>query len=122
MRRDLQRLQDILEALDSVTNMIGGYTEAGFVANQTLCYAVAHRLTVVGEAVARGINIGDVRALQIPIPSHEEQRQIIRRIETAFDRINRSSAVETARACTLLDRLEQATLAKVFRGDLAGQS
>jgi len=53
MRRDLQRLQDILEALDSVTNMIGGYTEAGFLANQTLCYAVAHRLTVVGEGVAR---------------------------------------------------------------------
>jgi len=53
MRRDRQRLQDILEALDSVARMTGGYSEAGFVANETLCYAVAHRLTVVGEAAAR---------------------------------------------------------------------
>jgi uncharacterized protein with HEPN domain len=53
MRRDLQRLQDIVEALDSVTAMIGGHSEASFLQNDTLRYAVAHRLTVVGEAAAR---------------------------------------------------------------------
>lgn len=53
MRRDEQRLSDILEALDWITIAIAGRTEAGFVAHETLCYAVAQRLTMVGEAVAR---------------------------------------------------------------------
>jgi uncharacterized protein with HEPN domain len=53
MRRDRQRLYDILEALDSVGKMIAGRTETEFLADETLCYAVAQRLTVVGEAVAR---------------------------------------------------------------------
>jgi uncharacterized protein with HEPN domain len=53
MRRDRQRLIDILEALDWIAKAISGRTEAEFLANETLCYAVAQRLTVVGEAVAR---------------------------------------------------------------------
>jgi type I restriction enzyme S subunit len=78
----------------------------------------AMQLAIKGVAV-RGINIGDVRALQIPIPSFEEQREIVKRIIAAFDRINRLSKVETARAASLLDRLEQATLAKAFCGELS---
>ena len=53
MRRDKQRLSDILEALDWISKAIAGRTEAGFAADETLCYAVAQRLTTVGEAVAR---------------------------------------------------------------------
>ncbi len=53
MRRDEQRLSDILEALEWITKATAGRTEAGFVADETLCYAVAQRLTMVGEAVAR---------------------------------------------------------------------
>jgi uncharacterized protein with HEPN domain len=53
MRRDAERLQDILEALDSVAQIIAGRTEAEFLSNTILCYAVAHRLTVVGEAAGR---------------------------------------------------------------------
>jgi uncharacterized protein with HEPN domain len=53
MRRDAERLQDILESLDSVADMIKGRTETEFLADMTLCYAVAHRLTVVGEAAGR---------------------------------------------------------------------
>ena len=53
MRRDEQRLSDILEALDWIARAIAGKTEAGFLADETLCYAVAQRLTTVGEAVAR---------------------------------------------------------------------
>jgi len=53
MRRDLERLNDILEALDSLAGMIAGLTEADFLADETLCYAVAQRLTVIGEAAAR---------------------------------------------------------------------
>ena len=53
MRRDEQRLSDILEALDWITKAIVGRTEEDFVADETLCFAVAQRLTMIGEAVAR---------------------------------------------------------------------
>jgi uncharacterized protein with HEPN domain len=53
MRRDQQRLSDILEALDWIAKAISGRTEAEFLADETLCYAVAQKLTVIGEAVAR---------------------------------------------------------------------
>ena len=53
MRRDRQRLHDILEALDWVARVIAKKTEAGFLADETLCYAAAQKLTIVGEAVAK---------------------------------------------------------------------
>jgi uncharacterized protein with HEPN domain len=53
MRRDRQRLNDILEALDWIAKAAAGRTEAEFLADEVLCYAVAQRLTVIGEAAAR---------------------------------------------------------------------
>ena len=53
MRRDPQRLNDILEALDWISKAVAAQTEADFLADETLCYAVAQKLTIVGEAVAR---------------------------------------------------------------------
>ena len=53
MRRDEQRLVDILEALDSVAKITLGLSESAFLADDTVRFAVAHRLTVAGEAVAR---------------------------------------------------------------------
>jgi len=53
MRRDDQRLIDIIDALDWIAKAVSGKTEADFVADETLCYAVAQRLTTVGEAVAK---------------------------------------------------------------------
>lgn len=53
MRRDQQRLTDILEALDWIAKSTSNLTEAEFVGDETLCFAVTQRLTVVGEAVAR---------------------------------------------------------------------
>ena len=53
MRRDEQRLADILEALDWIAKAISGRTEAEFLADETLCYAIAQKLTIIGEAVAR---------------------------------------------------------------------
>ena len=53
MRRDHQRLLDIIEALDSLGRMIDGRTESEFLSDETLRFAAAHSLTVVGEAVAR---------------------------------------------------------------------
>ena len=53
MRRDRQRLQDILDALNSVIDMIGEKTQDEFLQDEVLRYAVAHQLTVVGEAASR---------------------------------------------------------------------
>jgi uncharacterized protein with HEPN domain len=53
MRRDRQRLHDILEGLDWIARALSGRTEADFLQDETLCYAVAQKLTIVGEAVAR---------------------------------------------------------------------
>ena len=52
MRRDRQRLDDILEALDSLARIIQGSDEAGFLSDEVVRYAVVQRLTVVGEAAA----------------------------------------------------------------------
>lgn len=53
MRRDRQRLADILEALDWIAKAISGRTEVDFLADETLSCAVAQKLTIIGEAAAR---------------------------------------------------------------------
>lgn len=77
------------------------------------------RGSVKGVAV-RGINIGDVRALQIPLPSRPEQDEIVRRIETLLslaDRVAANHDAAVRRAAGLTPTL----LAKAFRGELAPQ-
>jgi len=74
---------------------------------------------VKGVAV-RGINIGDVRALQVPLPSRQEQVEIVRRGESLFTYANRLEARYTA-ARAHVERLTQALLAKAFRGELVPQ-
>ncbi len=46
MRRDDQRLGDILEALDWIAKAVRNKTESDFLADETLCYAAAQRLTM----------------------------------------------------------------------------
>lgn len=58
--------------------------------------------------------------LDIRLANIDEQDEIIRHIEVAFARIDRTAA-ETSRAAALLNRLDQETLAKAFRGELVGQ-
>jgi type I restriction enzyme S subunit len=77
------------------------------------------QLAVKGVAV-RGINIGDVRALQVPVPPIQEQREIVQRVERLFkvaDQIEKR--YEKAKA--FVDKLPQAILAKAFRGELVPQ-
>jgi uncharacterized protein with HEPN domain len=66
MRRDRLRLNDMLEALSWIAKAISGRTEAEFLADETLCYAVAQRLTVIGEAVAR--QTPEITALRNDVP------------------------------------------------------
>ncbi|MBL8323694.1 MAG: restriction endonuclease subunit S [Rubrivivax sp.] len=77
------------------------------------------RRAVKGVAV-RGLNIGDVRALQLPIPSRAEQEEIVRRVEALFALADTLEArVATARA--QVERLTPALLSKAFRGELVPQ-
>lgn len=69
-----------------------------------------------GVAV-RGINIGDVRALQVPLPPRDEQTEIARRVEQLFAFADQLEARVHA-AQTQIDRMTQSILAKAFRGDL----
>jgi type I restriction enzyme S subunit len=56
----------------------------------------------------------------IPLPTKQEQDEIVRLIEKAFAWIDRLSS-EVTLARKLIDRLDQAVLAKAFRGELVPQ-
>lgn len=66
------------------------------------------------------INGRVVKATQIPWVNVDQQREIVRRIETAFAKIDRLAA-EAGKALTLTDRLDQRILAKAFAGELVPQ-
>ena len=66
------------------------------------------------------IPLGGLRNFQIQLPSLEEQKEIVRRVEKMFEKIDMMEQ-EYQKAVKLCDRLEQATLAKAFRGELVPQ-
>jgi type I restriction enzyme S subunit len=66
------------------------------------------------------INAGVIENLLLPIPALSVQREILNRIEATFARIDRL-AEEATSARRLVDRLDQAVLAKAFRGELVPQ-
>lgn len=66
------------------------------------------------------VNSEQLKALQVPVLPLTEQYEIVRRIESAFAKIDRIAA-EAASASKLLDRLDQALLARAFRGELVPQ-
>jgi hypothetical protein len=59
-------LSDIPEALDRIARAVSGKTEAEFIADETVCYAVAQKLTIIGEAVARLSS--ELRARHVSVP------------------------------------------------------
>jgi len=75
--------------------------------------------SVKGVAV-RGITIGDVRALQVPLPSRLEQDEIVRRVEALFSYADRLEAQFQA-ALSKVERLTPVLLVKAFRGELVPQ-
>lgn len=77
------------------------------------------RAAIRGVAV-RGINIGDVRALQVPLPPFKEQTEIVRRVELLMGYADRLEARLQA-AQTAAERLTPSLLAKAFRGELVPQ-
>lgn len=66
------------------------------------------------------LSISKVAQLGIPVPDTMEQAEIVKKIEHAVAWIDRLAAEATS-ARTLIDRLDQAVLAKAFRGELVPQ-
>ena len=66
------------------------------------------------------IPLGGLRKFQIPLPTLNEQEEIVNRVEKLFKAIDLIEQ-EHQKASKLLDRLEQATLSKAFRGELVPQ-
>jgi type I restriction enzyme S subunit len=66
------------------------------------------------------LNGAKVRALPLPLPPRDEQKEIVRRVEALFAYADRLEArYNTARA--QVERLTPALLAKAFRGELVPQ-
>ena len=64
-----------------------------------------------------GLNLGNIRDVQIRLPSPEEQTEIVRRVEALFKQADAIEArYKTARA--FVEKLTPAVLAKAFRGEL----
>jgi len=77
------------------------------------------RDTQVGVA-QQHFNVGAMSKLPAPVAPAREQAEIVRRVDQAFVEIDRLTA-EAASARRLLDQLDQAMLAKAFRGELVPQ-
>lgn len=73
----LQRLNGILEAPDWIAKAITGRTEDEFVADETLCYVVAQKVTIIGEAVARLSQESRARHSAVPWPDIVGLRNIL---------------------------------------------
>ncbi len=66
------------------------------------------------------LNQRGLLSLEIWLPSFEEQKEIVRRVEKMFEKIDKMEE-EYQQAAKLCDRLGQETLAKAFRGELVPQ-
>jgi len=67
-----------------------------------------------------GINIEDLRALPVELPTIQEQREIVRRVNSLFAYANRIETLYT-NARSRVHNLTPAVLAKAFRGELVSQ-
>lgn len=71
-------------------------------------------------ATRSGLGLDDIRQVEMPTPPLDVQHEIVRRIESAFARMDRL-AKEAKRALELVGRLDEAFLTKAFRGELVPQ-
>lgn len=98
------------------TRMVRNYVHFALLAEPT---QRRMQMAVRGVAV-KGINIGDVRALQVPVPPYDEQVEITTRVVKLFSFADQIEARFIA-ARTQAQRLTPLLLAKAFRGELVPQ-
>jgi type I restriction enzyme S subunit len=106
---------------DTARLSISSRLNARYVYYALLSPDAQRRMTNATRGVAvRGINIGDVRALQVPLPSLPEQNEIVRRIDALFEVAGQIESRHDT-ALRQVDRLTSLTLTKAFRAELVPQ-
>lgn len=68
----------------------------------------------------KNINLETLGDVLVPVPALTEQAEVVRRVDRAHTAAN-TAEHEAGRALALLDRLEQAVLARAFNGELVPQ-
>jgi len=86
----------------------------------TTDHTYRHFVQQVHGATRPRINLSQLKSHLIFIPSLAEQQRILSRVESAFAKIDRLAA-EAKRALELVGKLDEAILAKAFRGELVPQ-
>lgn len=86
----------------------------------TLAYAVADLNKLSGGTGQPYVNQTILNSIAFSLPSIDEQKEIVRRIESAFQKIDRLTA-EAKRALELVGKLDEAILAKAFKGQFVPQ-
>jgi type I restriction enzyme, S subunit len=85
--------------------------------SKTRDWLAPHIKTAAGQ---HGISGADLKRLPLPLPPLDQQRAIVQRTQARFVWIDRLAAEATA-ARRLIDHLDQAILARAFRGELVPQ-
>ena len=89
-----------------------------FAMSSDLAYRQA---TEVATGIAQlTVPLSGLRKLKIPIPPHDEQHEIVRRVEALF-KIADGIEQRYEKASAHVDKLTQSILAKAFRGELVPQ-
>ncbi|RWP94189.1 restriction endonuclease subunit S [Mesorhizobium sp.] len=107
------------QALAAIRVYVDGPADRNFV----LWYLRSQYLELRDQAaggVQPNLNLGIIKRLPLFLPPKPEQHQIVRKIEIAMDWIDRLASDATS-ARKLIDRLDQAVLAKAFRGEFVPQ-
>jgi type I restriction enzyme S subunit len=107
-------INQAIAAFRSVPSVNRRFLAFWFLSEQVLSWAISRSKATAGQS---NLTLRICRDMPIPVCSLAEQHQITQRIDGAFSAIERVAA-EANRAADLLDRLDQATLLKAFRGEL----
>ncbi|WP_417709068.1 restriction endonuclease subunit S [Roseibium aggregatum] len=81
---------------------------------------IAHSVSRSTGSDLPHISGDDISTCPLPLPPLQEQQEIVRRVESAFQKVD-TLATEAKRALKLTDKLDEAILVKAFRGELVSQ-
>jgi type I restriction enzyme, S subunit len=100
-----------------IRSLDGKFLARWLLSGTLLSWAMAKAKATAGQS---NLTLEICRDLPVPLCSLSEQHEINRHIDTAFAWINRLAS-EATNARKLIDHLDQAILAKAFRGELVPQ-
>jgi type I restriction enzyme S subunit len=88
------------------------------IALKTIGMRIQIELPARSTTGVHNINSDEIKSLSVPLPPLPEQQEIVRRVEKLFALAD-SIEEKYQNAMSRVEKLEQATLAKAFRGELA---